>query len=133
MSQENVEIAKRATDALNRRDWDALFALVTADFEWLPAMPGAVQDIGYRGREDFAAYAHKVEDTWENPGGVMRYVREVGDQVRLLGRMEGRGRASGARVDTPVAEVMDFRDGKLSRDRVFLNHADALKAVGLEG
>ena len=123
MSQENVEVAKRATDALNRRDWDALFALVTADFEWLPAMPGAVQDIGYRGREEFAAYAREVEETWE----YLRAVMEL-----LLGHMEGRGKASGAAVHTPVAEVMDFRDGKLSRDRVFLDHGEALKAVGLE-
>jgi ketosteroid isomerase-like protein len=127
-----VEVAKRATDALNRRDWDALFALVTADFEWLPAMPGAVQDIGYRGREEFAAYAREVEETWEYLRAVMEEFRDLGDRVLLLGHMEGRGKASGAAVHTPVAEVMDFRDGKLSRDRVFLDHADALKAVGLE-
>ncbi len=132
MSQENVEIAKRATDALNRRDWDAFLALVTADFEWLPAMPGAVQDVGYRGREEFAAYAREVEETWEYLHAVMKEFRDLRDRVLLLGRMEGRGRASGAQVDTPVAEVMDFQDGKLSRDRVFLNHAEALKAVGLE-
>ena len=95
-------------------------------------MPGAVQDIGYRGREGFAAYAHEVEETWEYLHAVMKEFRDLGDRVLLLGRMEGRGRASGARVDTPVVEVMDFRDGKLSRDRVFLDHADALKAVGLE-
>jgi ketosteroid isomerase-like protein len=132
MSQQNVEIAKRATDALNRRDWDALFALVTADFEWLPAMPGAVQDAGYRGREEFATYAREVEETWEYLRAVIEEVRDLGDRVLLLGHMEGRGKASGAPVHTPVAEVMDFRDGKLSRDRVFLDHADALKAVGLK-
>ena len=60
MSQKNVEIAKRATDALNRRDWDAFEGLITADFEWLPAMPGAVQDIRYRGREEFAHYVREV-------------------------------------------------------------------------
>ena len=132
MSRENVEVAKRATDALNRRDWDALFALVTADFEWLPAMPGAVQDIGYRGREEFAAYAREVEETWEYLRAGMEEFRDLGDRVLLLGHMEGRGKASGAPVHTPVAEVMDFRDGKLSRDRVFLDHGEALKAVGLE-
>src|SRR6476659_3232054 len=121
MSQENVDIAKRATDALNRRDWDAFLALVTADFEWLPAMPGAVQDIAYRGREEFAAYALEVEDTWEYLRAVIKEFRDLGDRVLLLGRMDGLGRASGSPVDTPVAEVMDFRDGKLSRDRVFLN------------
>lgn len=44
----NVEIAKQATDALNRRDWDAFYRLITVDFEWLPAMPGAVAQTAYR-------------------------------------------------------------------------------------
>ena len=131
MSQENVEIAKRATDALNRRDWHAFYELITDDFEWLPAMPGAVQDIAYRGREEFAAYVHEVEETWEYLRAVMEEFRDLGDRVLLLGHMEGRGRASSVPVSTPVAEIMDFRDGKLSRDRVLLDHAEAVRAAGL--
>jgi ketosteroid isomerase-like protein len=131
MSQADVEVAKRATDALNRRDWNTFYGLITADFEWLPAMPGAVQDIGYRGPEEFAAYVREVEETWEYLRAVMVEFRDLGDRVLLLGRMEGRGRASRVPVDTPVAEIMDFRDGKLSRDRVYLDHGEALRAAGL--
>src|SRR5439155_15152253 len=124
-------IAMRATDALNRRDWDAFYGLITPDFEWLPAMPGAVAETGYRGREEFKGYVLEVEATWQYLRAVMEEFRDLGDRVVLLGRMEGRGRASGASVDTPVAEIMDFRDGKLARDRVFLDHAEALRAAGL--
>jgi ketosteroid isomerase-like protein len=131
MSQENVEVAKQATDALNRRDWDAFYGLISDDFEWLPAMPGAVQNIGYQGRGEFAAYVREVEETWEYLLAVMEEFRDLGDRVLLIGRMEGCGRASGAPVNTPVAEIMDFRDGKLSRDRVFLDHAEALRAADL--
>jgi ketosteroid isomerase-like protein len=126
----NVEIAKQATDALNRRDWDAFYRLITVDFEWRPAMPGVVAQTSYRGREEFEAYVREVEETWEYLRADME-VRDLGDRVLLLGRMEGRGRASGVRVDTPVAEIMDFEDGKLSRDRVFLDHDEARRAAGL--
>jgi ketosteroid isomerase-like protein len=131
MSRANVKIAKQATDALNRRDWDGFYRLITADFEWLPAMPGAVEEKGYSGREGFEAYVREVEETWEYLRAVMEEFRDLGDRVLLLGRMEGCGRESRASVDAPVAELMDFEDGKLSRDRVFLDHNEAFRAAGL--
>ena len=42
MSQGNVETAKRAVDAFNRRDVEGFFSLAASDFEWFPAMVGAV-------------------------------------------------------------------------------------------
>jgi ketosteroid isomerase-like protein len=129
MSQ-NLEVAKRATDVLNRRDWDAFYGLITVDFEWLPALPGAVEGDAYRGREGFAAYVRDVEETWEYLRAIAEEFRDLGDRILMLGRMEGQGRASGVRVDTPAAEVMDFRDGKLARNRVFLAHDEAVRAAG---
>jgi ketosteroid isomerase-like protein len=50
MSQANVEIVKRATDAFNRRDVDVFDDLTTSDFEWFPAMDRLVEAGSYRGR-----------------------------------------------------------------------------------
>ena len=49
----------------------------------------------------------------------------------LLGRLEGRGRGSGAAVDSPLGMAFDLRDGGISRIRGYLNHDEALRAVGL--
>ena len=49
----------------------------------------------------------------------------------VLGRTEGRGRGSGVPVDAPYAAIYDFRDGKISRARGFLDHDEALRAAGL--
>src|ERR1700688_4026374 len=52
MSAEYVEIAKRVTNAYNRRDIDTVFAeLATPDFEWGPALTKAYEGGCYRGRE----------------------------------------------------------------------------------
>jgi ketosteroid isomerase-like protein len=51
--------------------------------------------------------------------------------VLLLGWFEGSGKGSGAPVDAQLGTVCDFRDGKMSRSRVFLDHGEALEAVGL--
>ena len=39
---------------------------------------------------------------------------------------------SGVEVNAPIGIAYDFRGHKVSRCRAFLNHADALEAVGLE-
>ena len=57
--------------------------------------------------------------------------RDLGDRVLLLGRTEGRGRGSGVQVDSPIGVVFDFRDGKMSRVRAYLDHGEALRAAGL--
>jgi hypothetical protein len=34
-------------------------------------------------------------------------------------------------VDGPMGAVYDFRDGKISRIRLYLDHSEALRAAGL--
>jgi hypothetical protein len=55
--------------------------------------------------------------------------RQVGDRVLVGGRLEARGRGSGITVDAPFWMLVDFREGKLSRTRAYLDEAEALKAV----
>jgi ketosteroid isomerase-like protein len=58
-------------------------------------------------------------------------VRDLGDRVLALGKLEGRGRGSGVWVESPVGSVTDFRDGRAWRTRVFSDHGEALRAAGL--
>jgi ketosteroid isomerase-like protein len=59
--------------------------------------------------------------------------REV-DADRVLATYEVRARSKTAQVDMGfnAAHLMTFRDGKLARVELFLNHTDALKAAGLD-
>src|SRR6476620_8409062 len=109
MSQENVEIAKRWADAFNRRDLDALMETV----------------------EGMKAYFIDVENAWEEFRLIYDEYRDLGDRVLALGRIEGRGRGSGAVVETPQGAVAEFRDGKISSARSYLDHGEALRAAGL--
>ncbi len=66
MSEENLEIAKRAIDAINRRDAaasDELDELVTPDYEFHTALASFVESGEYRGREGYEAYVAEIEDT----------------------------------------------------------------------
>ena len=131
MSQSSLELAKRVIDAFNRRDVDAIFECVNPDVEWFPAMSVTFGG-GLRGREGIESYVREVGDTWEEYRVVGQDFRDLGeDRVLVLSRVEARGAGSGGLVDTKMGQVFDFRDGRIARVRTYLDHGQALKAVGL--
>ena len=131
MSEENVEIAKQAMDAFMRRDLDAYDDLFTQDFEWFPALPSTVEGGGYLGRGGIDKYFGEINDTWEEFRVIAEDYRDLGGRLLMLGRIEGRGRGSGVQVDAQLGAVWDFRDGRISQARVYLDHGEALRAAGL--
>lgn len=116
--------------AFNARDVDAFVDLVTPDFEWFPAM-GAVEGEVFHGRDGIETYIGRLDEAWEDYHAIADEYRDLGDRVLFLGRMVGRGRGSGAPVDTPLGVFSDYRDGKVSRLRGYLDHGEALRAAGL--
>jgi ketosteroid isomerase-like protein len=131
MSQENVDTVTRGIDAFNRREADLLAEVTTPDFAWFPALPGTVEDDGYRGREGMETYFGEIQDIWEELRLFIDELRDLDDGVLVVGRTEGRGRASGAPVSAPIGIVSDFRRGKVSRVRAYLDRGEALRAAGL--
>src|ERR1700680_1236039 len=99
MSRDKVDVAKRVTDAYNRRDVDGLFAeLATPDFEWYPAIVKALDGGGgYRGREGIEKFAADTRENWEELQALPEEFRDLGDRVLVLGRLKGRGRAAAHR------------------------------------
>jgi ketosteroid isomerase-like protein len=138
-----VEIAKRALDAFNRRDSasygdpvdpEASGDLYAPDLEWFPAGPLALQGegyAGYRGREGLETYLSDRRVMWEEIGTVEAEFRDLGDCVLMLGRLQVRVRSSGVTLDSPSGVIFDFRDGKISRMRAYLDHGEALRAAGV--
>jgi ketosteroid isomerase-like protein len=131
MSEENVEIVKRGVDAFNRRDPDGMDELATPDCEWVTSM-GPIEGEIFRGREGGETYFARLSDAWEEFRTIAEDLRDLGDSVLMLGRIEGRGKGSGVPIDTPLGQIFDFREGKVCRIRSYLDHREALKAVGLE-
>jgi ketosteroid isomerase-like protein len=132
MSPDKVELVKRAIDAYNRRDIDTLFAeLATPDFEWFPALTRAFEGGGYRGREGVEMFDADTRENWEELQTLVEEIRDLGDRVLVLGRLQGRGKGSGAPVDAQMAGIYEVRGGRISRVRVYLDRAEGLRAAGL--
>jgi ketosteroid isomerase-like protein len=115
----------------NRRDLNALMDTATPDIAFSPALARTIDDNRFQGREGMRAYFADVDSAWEEFRLIVDEYRDLGDRVLTLGRLEGRGRGSGAAVDTPQGGVADIRDGKVSCVRSYLDHGEALRAAGL--
>src|ERR1700733_1685482 len=113
MSQENVETARRAIEAFNRRDLDLMVELTTADFELFPGIIGAVEGASFRGREGLATYLDTLADAWETARILPTEVRDLDDRVLVLARLTGRGRGSGVELYAPQGLVYYFRAAKV--------------------
>jgi ketosteroid isomerase-like protein len=94
-------------------------------------MAGIVEGGSYAGREGFEAFLVGLGDTWDGFRVLADECRAVGDRVLVLCRIAGRARSSGVEVEGLGAMVFEFRAGKISRARDFLDRSEALQAARL--
>lgn len=134
MSEENAELLRRAVDAYNRRDLDALLAELDREIEWLPALPGLMGEEAtvYRGHEGMAAMLHDLYEVLDEIHFEVTEMRDLGERVVAIGEMRTRGKLSGAETTAPYVNIADLRDGKGYRIRGYLDVDEALAAAGLD-
>jgi ketosteroid isomerase-like protein len=129
MSQENAEILRENIEAFRRGDWDAVAAdwdthvLVRADPSWPERF--------IYGRE---AVIDWQRSAWEALGPDVRIEETVDLGDRLLVRFcwHTRGQHSRIEQDLRFSLVSTYRDGGIVFAEYFLDHEQALEAVGLE-
>jgi ketosteroid isomerase-like protein len=132
MSQENVEIVRRAHQALNDGDMDALVALCDAEFR-LDMSDRVFNPAVYTGYDGIWRFYWEVRDVWEAYVWEPEELLEAGDKVVALLRSSGRGRGSGVEVERRTAMVWTVREGRATALRFFRDRNDALVAAGLSG
>jgi hypothetical protein len=129
MSQERVDIARQGVDAWNQHNFELAAHHLSADVEWLPASPAAVDQAVYRGLDEVARGFNAIWDTWEVFEFEEREIRDLGDEVLWLGMVHARGSASSVELDQEFATHLSFSGDKVVRIRGFLSWQDALDAV----
>jgi uncharacterized protein len=133
VSQENVEIVRRAFGALASGRVDAAAEFWHPDINWR-AVEGAPDDVGeMRGIEAARAYVQDWYDTFDDFTAEPEELIAVGDdQVVAVIHNAGRAKRSGIPSELRYAAVYTLRDGRLVRVREYETRAEALKTVGLE-
>ena len=133
MSQENVEFVRRITDVMDAEGFEAAIPVFLdaahPDVEWRedPAWPGSAT---YRGIEQVRQVILDRMGTLDFDQQTEDLI-DVDDNVVVLVRWAGRGKASGAQGELSMAMVWTVRDQAITRLEFFLDRTQALEAVGL--
>jgi len=132
MSQENVEIVRRAFDAFKRGDIEAVLRLCDEDIviQQAQELPGVEPE--QRGHEGvLKAFAYWPEQWDDYRIDIRGVIADPGDYV-VVGTLErGRGKQSGDDVEAEFTFVFTVRDEKITELRTFVQESQALAAAGL--
>lgn len=131
MSEENVELIRRAIDAYNRRDIESLLETLDPEIEWHPALPGVLAGGGhrYRGHDGIAEMFRDFADVLDEIRFDYREIIDRGDTIVAIGEIRTRGKTSGIETVAGYACVGRIRDGKGVSLVGYLDPAEALEAA----
>jgi ketosteroid isomerase-like protein len=94
--------------------------------EWRPAL---VEPATYRGHEGVRAWANASRRAWKSVTVVLEWLSEVDGCIVATGRMSALDHRGDQVVDSDIACVAEFRDGRVVRAASFLSDDDALAWV----
>jgi ketosteroid isomerase-like protein len=127
--------ARLTAEALNRRDVDAVLLGYDPDYEFHPAhefVDSGLMPPCYRGPTGYHTFVSDWSEVWGTDLRVEPIeVIDLGTRVVILFNVPARAQASGVALIGQWATVSTLKHGRVIRDQVFLDHAEALEAVGL--
>jgi ketosteroid isomerase-like protein len=128
MSEPRLEVARRAVDAFNRWDGDAMRELSVAEPEIVP-LRAALENTSYSGPGAIDEFMSDSEQSWSTIRIDPDRMREVGACVLCTGTLHATARESGAPVETPITWVWRFAGDRIATFRTFPDEAAALAAI----
>jgi ketosteroid isomerase-like protein len=136
MSEENVEVVRRAYEAFNRGGPEA----VINEGLWPPELvwdfsPSGIPGLGvYTGFDEIRTFFEKdwfaafPFDEWKVE---LDELIDNGDQVIAVSRQRGRGASSGVGAELEQAFIITVGDGEIVRVESYLDRDKAFEAAGL--
>jgi ketosteroid isomerase-like protein len=131
MSQENVEIVRKAIEARSRDldEWVAFFdpGVRTSDAARAVGMPTEMQGI-----DEMRSHAERWEEAFEEFREEIVELVDLGELVLGEVRFHGKGEASGASVTLSQVDFYRLREGLITEYRArYRSRQEALEAAGL--
>jgi ketosteroid isomerase-like protein len=129
---QNVELARRGLDALNRVGVGAIIDLCDPQIEWI-AIPGFMPDSeDFHGHSGVRAWFDKVGESFSAMHWEAEEITSAGERLLVALKLTATGRASGIEGEFRVFQVWTIRNGKLVRLESYLTRRVALEALGVE-
>ena len=136
MSQENVELVRRAFEVFNQGGVEAIISggFLSPEIVLDTSATGIPGTGVYRGHDEVRAF---FEDDWFAVFPFEEWELEVGElvdhggQVFAMTRQRGRGASSGVAAELVLANIFTLRDGEVVRIELYRDREKALEAAGL--
>jgi ketosteroid isomerase-like protein len=130
MSEENMDMVRRAYEGTNRRDFSYLPSLIDADCELrLPSQFPGTQTA--RGPVGFLRALMEVEEAFQDIRYEPQEFLDDGDLVLATVRTTGHARHTGLPIELSLYWLYTFRTEMIVRMEVFLDRTEALEAAEL--
>jgi ketosteroid isomerase-like protein len=129
MSGENVEIVRAVMNAFAREDLPAFLPLMDPEINFEPHLAGV--EGSYRGHDGVERFFADAFESFEILDANYADIRDLGDQVLVLGTLRLNGRESGVQVENPLAIVARIREGLITYLKDYADRDQALEAAGL--
>ncbi|HEY6637079.1 MAG TPA: nuclear transport factor 2 family protein [Solirubrobacterales bacterium] len=117
MSEENVEVVRKALDAFNafmsRGDTELIEELFDPEVRIEPLLAGAVEGAVYRGRAGVLEFGSQLNEIFAEYHADYSRIEEFGEVLLASGKTTARGRAGGVPVEQPVFSAVRLRQGKI--------------------
>ena len=132
MSEENVELLRRATEAWNSDGIEGMLRFYPEDVIWYPFPDAPVGRDGLRGHGGIREITAGWIEGFTEFKVTTHELRDLGDIVLALGEASGTIKGSDVPVRQPMGSVAwDFRDGTIGRARFFPSWEATLEAAGV--
>jgi ketosteroid isomerase-like protein len=130
MSQETVDLVRRAIGAYNRRDLEAIRALNDPEMHLDWSASRGLEAGNYHGREATIGFYRNFFETFERVVIEPERFIESGDSVVVpnTARLQGR---DGVETVARSALLFEIRSGRIVRVRLYQETREALEALGL--
>jgi ketosteroid isomerase-like protein len=129
VSEENLNLARRALDAFGTGDSEAFNACCDPRVEIQPAVT-RFEGTVFRGASAYREFREQIDEAWESWEADVERLSEVDDdRVMAVCRLRARSRGGSVPIDQRLVWIMTLRDARLSRIDAFSSLDAALEAA----
>ena len=132
MSEENVEVVRRAYEATNRGETEAAYALTHPEIEFHTYVKSPEAGV-YRGRDAVRKYNEDLFGQFESLTIDIEELIDAGDHVVVVSTQHAVPKGGGTEeIKVRMVELWTLRDGLLATRRSFESKEQALETAGLQ-
>ena len=131
MSEENVELVRQIYAAFAERGVEGAITFVTEDAV-IYSIPEWPDDPEYHGHDGFRRLTRQWTENFDDFGLELQELHDGGENVVALYVLTGQSRDFAIPMRMQIGAVFSgFKDGRVSRQRLFSDWKAALEAAGL--